>query len=301
MCTLLSHANRGFYPDSTTCMGIIDFQKLYPDLYNAPDGKAVFITSPRLSYLTISGHGSNIAHEDLQNAMQLLVGVGFSMKCNLKFNPPEWFVDYIMPPMEIIWFNTDKKKSDWKRRLLLPQPAYVTEEMVNKAFEIAKKKNPEQVTAKLSMQHLEEGQCIQTMHTWSYEKIHATISFLRKEAKKEWYALGTEIHEVYINDPRRTIAKKLQTIIRIILKKLPGKASATSRSSTSSPVKKASSKSTPKAKPKTTKKKTPLKKVTAPKKKVIKKPTKKVIKKTPPKKGARPSAKKKTVSVKKRK
>lgn len=130
-------------------MGIIDFVKMYPDLYNAPHGKAVFVTKPRFSYLTISGQGHTIEDEGLQAAMTLLVGVAFSMKCDLKFNPPENFIDYIMPPLELMRYNTDKKKSDRKWRLLLPQPDYINEEMVNKAFEIAKKKNPDQIIAKL--------------------------------------------------------------------------------------------------------------------------------------------------------
>ncbi len=204
-------------------MVIIDFLKLHPELYDAPPGKAIFITPPKLSYLAIAGQGSSITHEGFQNAMQLLIGVGFSMKCNLKFNPPENFVDYIMPPIEVIRYHTDQKKTEWKWKLLLMQPDYITEEMVNKAFDIAKKKKPDQVVSKISLLQLNEGICIQTMHTGSYELEKNTVSFLKKEARKEGYEISNDLHEVFINDPRRTIAKKLQTIIRFSVKKIPGK------------------------------------------------------------------------------
>ncbi len=271
-------------------MGIIDFLKMHPELYNAPQDEAVFITPPKLSYLVIAWHGSSITDEGFQNAMQLLIGVGFSMKCNLKFNPPENFVDYIMPPIEVIWYDTDKKKTEWKWKLLLMQPDYITEEMVNKSFDIAKKKNPDQITAKISLLQLNEGLCIQTMHTGSYEFEKTTVTFLRKEAKKNGYEIGNDLHEVFINDPRRTIAKKLQTIIRFSVKKIPWKEKVekpakkvkalTKTATKKAPVKPTATKKTaPTAKKPVITKKPAAKKKLSPKKKISKTLPKKVIKK----------------------
>lgn len=225
------------------------------------------------------------------------------MKCNLKFNPPEHFVDYIMPPIEVIWFNTDKKKIDRKRKLLLMQPDYITEEMVNKSFDIAKKKNPDQIISKISLLQLNEGLCIQTMHSGSYEQEKTTVAFLKKEAKKNGYEISNDLHEVFINDPRRTIAKKLQTIIRFSVKKIPGKDKpvATKPSNTEKIVKtKPASKATKDIVKKPMKKIAVAKKV-APNKKTPKPAAKKVVKKNIPATKKSAPTKNKTSSAKKKK
>lgn len=201
---------------------IIDFLKLYPELYDAPADKPVFVTSPALHYLTISGSGYSIEQENFQQAIQLLVGVAFSIKCNLKFQEHPDFIDYIMPPVEVIRSHIDQKKSDRKWKLILPQPNYITEEMVNKAFEIAKKKHPELIVSQLSLENKPETQCIQIMHNGTLDQIKSTIVLLRREAKKNYYELVGDLHEVYIHDPRRSTSKKVHIIIRYRLKLLPG-------------------------------------------------------------------------------
>ena len=98
------------------------------------------------------------------------------------------------------------------------QPNFIDKAMVERAYEVAKAKNPESRIPKITYGTLNEGKSLQVAHTWPYSKIHFAIKRIHTYAKKNNLKISWPHHEIYLNDPRRTDAERLQTIIRFPVK-----------------------------------------------------------------------------------
>lgn len=197
----------------------IDLTKKYADVYTATPKQYDILSVPELQYLCVSGQGYTSQSDAFDEATKMIYGIAFTLKLWLKRNPPAGFFDYVMPPMEALWWDMDKPKEEWKRKALLLQPNYITESMVVRTMEIAKSKNQDQSLPKVTLQSIKQHTVIQTLHVWPYVKIKPTITQLSKSAVKQGYTMQDKHHEIYINDWRRTPAEKLQTIIRYQVKK----------------------------------------------------------------------------------
>jgi len=198
----------------------IDFTEKFYDLFHATEGKADFVTVPKLNYITSDGNWHQMDEENrFEETHKFLWWLAFSMKFRLKRIGHETFEDYSMPPREATWPSHGKDVSKWKWKLKLLQPNSITESILKKSVEVAKMKQQDMILPPVYLESTKPWLCIQTLHIWPYDDQEATIKFLKEEAKKEWYKIDWDHHEIYLNDPRRTSIAKLQTIIRYAVTK----------------------------------------------------------------------------------
>ncbi len=93
-------------------------------------------------------------------------------------------------------------------------PDFVDDNLFNMAFDevMKKKKNP--LLDDVFFENLHEGKCVQILHTGAYSEEQPTIDILYNYIKNNNLVLSGLHHEIYLNDPRKTLKEKLKTIIR---------------------------------------------------------------------------------------
>ena len=71
---------------------------------------------------------------------------------------------------------------------------------------------------------VDEGLCVQCMHTGPYDDEPATISAMCSFAAERGYAPdfseARQHHEIYLSDPRKCAPEKLKTVIRHLIKSI---------------------------------------------------------------------------------
>ena len=82
------------------------------------------------------------------------------------------------------------------------------------AFDFKKKAD----FSKVEFLTMEEGLCVQCMHTGSYDSEPATVQLMHKYAQDQGYELDFSDkrlhHEIYLSDPRKVDPDKNKTVIR---------------------------------------------------------------------------------------
>lgn len=198
-------------------MSKIDFKKTLKHLYAASSKKFEVVEVPALQYLMIDGHGDPNTALEYKSAIETLYPLAY----RLKFMSKEQGKDYVVPPMEGLWWADDyqsfaaREKDKWDWTVMLMTPDWITRSNFELALEdVTKKKNPPSIGL-VRLEQLNEGLCVQRMHIGSYDDEAATLAELHNEwLPSNGYTETGKHHEIYLSDPRRTEASKLKTILR---------------------------------------------------------------------------------------
>ena len=195
----------------------IDFKKTLKDLYQPSAKEIVQVHVPTIFYLMIDGEGDPNTSQAYADAVEALFAVAYTIKFMVKKGPLS--IDYTVMPLEGLWWADDlskfsvEDKSAWKWTMMILQPDFVSEEMVNHAVaDVRKKKNPAAI-AKIRFEAFSEGTCAQTLHLGPFsdeapviERVHQFIATHGKRTGKH--------HEIYLSDIRKADPAKWKTIIR---------------------------------------------------------------------------------------
>lgn len=207
-----------------------DFKKAYPELYK-PGNKPEIIEVPEMSYLAVRGKGDpNEQDGAYQQAVGMLYTVAYTLKMSYKTDYQiEGFLEYVVPPLEGFWWQeqvhgvdySDKSSFCWISVIRLPD--FVTEKDVAWAKETAAQKKKLDCSP-VEFFTLEEGLCVQMMHTGAFDEEPATVAvmdgFLAENGYANDWSSGRLHHEIYLSDPRRVAAEKRKTVIRHPVKKI---------------------------------------------------------------------------------
>jgi hypothetical protein len=194
----------------------IDFKKTYSKLYT-PSAKTFSIVDvPAINFLMIDGKGNPNTSTEYQEAVGALYGAAYHIKFWLKAQG----MDYIVPPMEGLWWAKDMSaftagnKDEWFWTMMILQPEEVTPEiLVHTKAELAKKKGPPALES-VRLEHFHEGLCAQILYFGPYADEGPTIAGLHAFITENGYTLSGKHHEIYLGDPRKTAPEKLKTVIR---------------------------------------------------------------------------------------
>jgi hypothetical protein len=70
---------------------------------------------------------------------------------------------------------------------------------------------------------IEEGLCVQMMHTGPYDSEPATVALMDEYIKQNGYENDINSkrlhHEIYLSDPRKSLPDKMKTVIRHPIRK----------------------------------------------------------------------------------
>lgn len=205
-----------------------DFKKEYKEFY-LPPKKPQIVNVPKMQFVAVRGKGNpNEEGGEYKAAVAMLYAVSYTLKMSkMGDHRIQGYFDYVVPPLEGFWWQmkdgavvsgfdySDKSTFNWISVIRLPD--FVTQKDFDWAKETAAAKKVIDCS-RAELFTLEEGECVQIMHTGSYDDEPATIKLMDDFALENGYMLdfsATRLHhEIYLSDPRKTAPEKLKTVIR---------------------------------------------------------------------------------------
>ncbi len=207
-----------------------DFKKEYKEFY-MPKGKPEIVTVPKMNYIAVRGKGNpNVEDGEYKKSIELLYGIAYTIKMSKKGDHKiEGYFDYVVPPLEGFWWqeNLDgidyghKENFQWISVIRLPD--FVTKADFEWAIEEATRKKKMDFS-KVEFLEIEEGLCVQCMHSGSYDNEPAAVAAMDKFIADNGYENDISDtrrhHEIYLSDARKVAPDKLKTVIRHPIKKI---------------------------------------------------------------------------------
>lgn len=207
-----------------------DFKKEYKEFY-LPKAKPELVTVPPINYIAVRGKGDpNEENGAYKQAIGLLYGVAYTIKMSKKGDHRiEGYFDFVVPPLEGFWQQegtatidyAHKENFEWVSVIRLPD--FVTKADFDWAVREATIKKKQDFST-VEFLTIEEGLCVQCMHTGPYDNEPETVAAMDAFLAEIGYANDiTDTrwhHEIYLSDVRKTAPEKLKTVIRHPIKKL---------------------------------------------------------------------------------
>lgn len=208
-----------------------DYKKEYRDLY-APGGKPALIDVPAMNFVMVDGVGDPNSVV-FQNAVELLYGICFTIKMSkMKGNQPEGYFDYVVPPLEGLWWISGggfsfEQRDNWLWTVMLRQPDFVTPEVFAWACQELHRKKPKLRVEAARFEPFTEGLCVQVMHLGPYstepETMQKVEGFMAANNLIDKVGhLGGKHHEIYLSDPRKCKPDTMKTVLRHPVKRQLG-------------------------------------------------------------------------------
>jgi hypothetical protein len=198
-------------------MAKIDLKKEYKHLYGPSVRQVVEVDVPSFNFLMIDGMGDPNTSPEYAQAVEALFSVSYKAKFMLKQGGDA--IDYAVMPLEGLWWADDMSafasndKSNWKWTMMIMQPAFVAQNIINEAIsEVQKKKNMPAIS-KLRYQEFTEGRCAQILHIGPFSEEGPTIERVHGFIEEQSEITGKH-HEIYLSDIRRAAPDKWKTVIR---------------------------------------------------------------------------------------
>ena len=199
----------------------VDFKKSMKEFYNPKAQEVVMAEVPKMQFLMIDGIGSPGDSKEYQDALALLYPIAFKTKFLSKAKGK----DYVVPPLEGLWWAdnmedfTEGNRDKWKWTMMIMQPDWITQEMIDEAIQITIEKKPELKgkISKLRLESYKEGKTAQIMHIGPYSEEGPTIAMVHKFIKAKGGTFdghNLKHHEIYLSDPRKTKPENMKTVIR---------------------------------------------------------------------------------------
>ncbi|MFQ6674426.1 MAG: GyrI-like domain-containing protein [Fidelibacterota bacterium] len=196
----------------------LDLRKELKHLYQPSAKEVGLVNVPPMSFLMIDGKGDPNQSGSFQQATEVLYGVSFTVKFDLKKRGigPE----YAVLPLEGLWWTEGGRDFDmednanWLWTLMIMQPEHISSDHVAQAVEIYRTKKGGAGLEKIRFEQYEEGLSAQIMHVGPYSEEGPTIERIHEFVLENGYTLYKKHHEIYLSDPRRAKPEKLRTVLR---------------------------------------------------------------------------------------
>ena len=202
----------------------IDFKRVQNELYLPVANKFSLINVPKMNFVMIDGKGDPNISQEYAEAIEALYAVSYALKF---FSKRELDKDYVVPPLEGLWWSDDmtsfirRDKAAWQYTMMIRVPEWLERANVKQAIKTVAAKKPALKVDRLRFESLTEGLCVQRMHIGSYDDETPTLLELHNEwLPQNGYEPTIKHHEIYLNDPRKTVAAKLKTGLRQPIKKI---------------------------------------------------------------------------------
>jgi hypothetical protein len=173
---------------------------------------------PAQQFIAVDGHGDPNTSADYARAIEALYAVAYTIKFTSKTALGR---DFVVGPLEGLWWSdrpevfTTGAKDAWHWRMLVSQPDWITEDLIDEAKQAALAKKSLPTIADIRRETLHEGTSAHLLHIGPYDdegpvlaKLHHTYLAANN------LRMSGHHHEIYLSDPRRTEPARLKTILR---------------------------------------------------------------------------------------
>jgi len=201
-----------------------DYKKEYKEFY-LPKSKPEIIDIPSMNFISVLGKGDpNEQDGDYMKAVEMLYSVAYTIRMSHKSGHEiEGFFDYVVPPLEGLWWIEGLEGMDYARKndlswvSMIRLPDFVTIEELDWAKEQIERKKAIDVS-KIKFSAYNEGLCVQCMHVGPYDDEPMTVRSMNEFVSERGYAIdlndSRRHHEIYLSDARKSESSKLKTVIR---------------------------------------------------------------------------------------
>lgn len=186
--------------------------------YRARNTTWELVEVPRQHFIAIDGHGDPNTSSEYAAAVEALFSVAYTIKFASKNSLDR---DFVVGPLEGLWWADDpnvfltRDKDTWDWRLLIAQPEWITETLIEEGRRTALAKKGLPAIDEVRHHLLEEGTSAQMLHIGSYDDEGPALYQLHHEYLPENGLRPAGLHhEIYLSDARRTEPAKLRTILR---------------------------------------------------------------------------------------
>ena len=203
-----------------------EWRKKEKDLY-IPKQQPELVTVPEQHYFMIQGNG-NPNDEEFSNRINVLYSLAYAVRMMPKQgHTPEGYFEYTVYPLEGIWDLTEKgrqldtlDKDELLYTIVIKQPTFVTEEVVERAFEYVRKKKAHPLLDDVTFDSMEEGLSVQMLHVGPYDDEPKTFQKVDEFiASNQLERMSLTHKEIYLSDFRKVEASKLKTVLRYKVKR----------------------------------------------------------------------------------
>lgn len=196
-----------------------EWRKQEQELYGAKK-TPMLMTVPVQSYIMISGSG-NPNDQDFSNKVAALYALAYAIKMNYKAAATagtNGIQDFSVYPLEGVWdlkHGGKLVKEKLEYTIMIRQPEFITEDMVAAALERVKIRKPNPLYAEMRFDTMQDGKCVQILHTGPYDDEPASFEKLKQFTKDHGLKRTASCHrEIYLNNAGRVEKSKLKTILR---------------------------------------------------------------------------------------
>jgi hypothetical protein len=168
----------------------------------AATAKPVVLEVKPAQYLAIRGSGDP-GGPAFQSAIATLFGVAFAIKMASKIAGR----DYAVAKFEGLYQDREH------RTLLIRAPDFIGAKQLRDAIASLRSKGNDAAYG-VTLQKLKEGKSVQVLRAGPYAGSPKTIDRLWAFCRENGLKIRELIHEIYLNDPRRTAPARLRTVVR---------------------------------------------------------------------------------------
>lgn len=200
-----------------------DFKKTLKAFYNPKPKQYEIIKIPKMNFIMIDGKGVPGVSQIYLDSLAALYPIAYKAKFLSKAKD----LDYTVPSLEGLWWADDMadfvndNKQNWRWTMMIMQPEWVSEAMIEQARDMARVKNPPKLLDQVRFESYDEGLVAQYLHIGSYADEEPILKHMHKvfipEQGYKIPSLQAKIskhHEIYLSDPRRVAPEKLKTVLR---------------------------------------------------------------------------------------
>ena len=142
-------------------MEVIDLKKQLKPLYQ-PSAKSVDVVDvPPMNFLMVDGEGDPNTSQAFSDAIEALFALSYTVKFMIKKGPMA--IDYGVMPLEGLWWADDmtkfssEDKSNWKWTVMIMQPSFATQEIIEDALVEVKKRKKWMISPKCDLNPFRKG------------------------------------------------------------------------------------------------------------------------------------------------
>ena len=206
-----------------------DFKKEYKEFY-LPKRTPELVSVPPMTFVAVRGEGDpNVEGGAYKEAVGVLYAIAYTIKMSkMGDHRIDGYYDFVVPPLEGFWWQpgvegvdfANKATFHWIAAIRLPD--FVTQDDFDWAVAEATAKKKLDFSA-VELLKVDEGLCVQCMHTGPYDSEPATVDAMHEYATEQGYVpdfSDTRLHhEIYLSDPRKCAPEKLKTVVRHPIKR----------------------------------------------------------------------------------
>lgn len=195
----------------------LDLTKEYKTYYTAKTTPEI-VEIEEGKFLTIEGKGAP-GGDEFRAKVAALYSLSYGVKMLMKKEGKDFTVAKLEGQW---WVDSDKPytevpREEWRWKLLIHQPEFVTSEIVKKARQEVIKKKKLELVNEVNFEKMKEGRCVQILHIGPYSSEPESIAKMRKVMEENNLVENGPHHEIYLVGPGR-VGKIPQTKFRTILR-----------------------------------------------------------------------------------